>query len=49
MPTNNPFALFVIQDERSFKREDGIEKQHFNLTQIPFNIKVDEHGFALKL
>ena len=26
---------------------DGIEGQHFNLTQIPFDVEVDEHGFAL--
>ena len=26
---------------------DGIEGQHFNLTQIPFDVDVDEHGFSL--
>ena len=26
---------------------DGIEGQHFNLTQIPFDVDVNEHGFAL--
>ena len=26
---------------------NGIEGQHFNLTQIPFDVDVDEHGFAL--
>ena len=42
-----PSFPFVIQDEWPFKREDGIETQHFNLTQIPFDVEVDEHGFTL--
>ena len=28
------------------KREDGIEGQHFNLTQLPFDMEVDENGFS---
>ena len=27
--------------------EDGIEGQHFNLTQLPFDVEVDENGFSL--
>ena len=42
-----PSFPFVIQEEWPSKREDGIEGQHFNLTQIPFDVAVDEHGFAL--
>ena len=41
-----PSFPFVIQEEWSSKREDGIEGQHFNLTQIPFDVEVDEYGFA---
>ena len=42
-----PSFPFVIQEEWPTKRLDGIEGQHFNLTQIPFDVDVDEHGFAL--
>ena len=42
-----PSFLFVIQEEWPSKRVDGIEGQHFNLTQIPFDLKVDENGIAL--
>ena len=42
-----PSFLFVIQEEWPSKRVEGIEAQHFNLTQIPFDVEVDEHGFAL--
>ena len=42
-----PSFLFVIQEKWPSKREDEIEGQHFNLTQIPFDVEVDEHGFAL--
>ena len=28
------------------KREDGIEGQHFNLTQLPFDEEVNEDGFS---
>ena len=38
---------FVIQEKQPSKRKDGKEGQHFNLTQIPFDIEVDEHGFFL--
>ena len=42
-----PSFPFVIQEEWPSKRMDGIEGQHFNLTQIPFDVEVDKHGFAL--
>ena len=42
-----PSFPFVIQEEWPSKREDGIEGRHFNLTQIPFDVEVDEHGFVL--
>ena len=42
-----PLFPFVIQEEWPSKRMDRIEGQHFNLTQIPFDIEVDKHGFAL--
>ena len=42
-----PSFPFIIQDEWPYKREDGKERQHFNLTQIPFDVEVDEHGFSL--
>ena len=42
-----PSFLFVIQEEWPSKRVNGIEGQHFNLTQIPFDVEVDENGFAL--
>ena len=47
MSTSNPFIPFAIQEEWPSKRMDGIEGQHFNLTQIPFDVDVDEHGFSL--
>ena len=42
-----PSFPFVIQEEWPSKRGNGIEGQHFNLTQIPFDVEVDENGFAL--
>ena len=42
-----PSFPFVIQEEWPSKRGDGIEGQHFNLTQIPFDVEVDENDFAL--
>ena len=38
---------FVIQEEWPSKKGDWIEGQHFNLTQIPFDVEVDGNGFAL--
>ena len=37
---------YVPQIEWPYKREDGIEGQHFNLTQLPFDVEVDENGFS---
>ena len=42
-----PSFPFVIQEQWPSIRGDGIEGQHFNLTQIPFDVEVDENGFAL--
>ena len=42
-----PSFPFIIQEEWPSKREDGKERcQHFNLTQVPFDVEVDEHGFS---
>ena len=38
---------YVPQIEWPSKREDGIEGQHFNLTQLPFDVEVDENGYSL--
>ena len=43
----NPSFPIVIQEEWPSKRVDGKEGQHFNLTQIPFDVEVDAHGFSL--
>ena len=37
---------FVPEMEWPSKREDGIESQHFNLTQLPFDMEVNEDGFS---
>ena len=42
-----PSFPFVIQEEWPSKREDRKEGQHFNLTQVPFDVEVDEDGFLL--
>ena len=41
-----PSFPFVIQEEWPSKGVDGIEGQYFNLTQIPFDVEVDQNGFA---
>lgn len=41
-----PSFPFVPQLEWPSKRDDGIEGQHFNLIQLPFDVEVDEHGFS---
>ena len=38
---------FVAQEEWPSKRTDGKEGMHYNLTQIPSDVKVGENGFAL--
>ena len=37
---------YVPQLEWPSKREDGIEGRHFNLTQFPFDMEVDENDFS---
>ena len=41
-----PSFPFVIQEEWPNSREDGKIGQHFNLTQIPADVKVDKFGFS---
>ena len=43
---STPSFPWVIQQEWPYKREDGVVGQHFNLTQIPFDVEVDDQGFA---
>ena len=47
MQSAKPSFPFVPQLEWPSKRGDGIEGQHFNLTQLPFDVEVDENGFSL--
>ena len=37
---------YVPQREWPSKREDGKEGQHYNLTQLPFDVEVDDNGFS---
>jgi hypothetical protein len=46
MQKARPSFPYVPQLEWPSKREDGIEGQHFNLTQLPFDIEVDENRFS---
>ena len=46
MQKAKPSFPYVPQMEWPSKREDGIEGQHFNLTQLPFDMEVDENGFS---
>ena len=39
-----PSFPYVPQEAWPSKREDGKEGGHFNLTQVPFDIKIDEGG-----
>ena len=41
-----PSFPYVPQKEWPSKREDGIKGQHYNLTQLPFDVEVDEDGFS---
>ena len=38
---------FVLQEEGPTIREDGRVGQHFNLTQVPSDVEVDDYGFSL--
>jgi hypothetical protein len=42
-----PSFPFIPQEAWPSKRADGKEGGHFNLTQVPFDVEVDEGGFAL--
>ena len=46
MQNARPSFPYVPQKEWPTKREDGKEGQHYNLTQLPFDIEVDENGFS---
>lgn len=46
MQKAKPSFPYVPQKEWPSKRDDGIEGQHFNLTQLPFDMEVDENGFS---
>ena len=46
MQNAKPSFPYVPQTEWPSKREDEIEGQHFNLTQLPFDMEVDENGFS---
>ena len=42
-----PSFPYIPQEAWPSKRMDGKEGGHFNLTQVPFDVEVDEEGFAL--
>jgi hypothetical protein len=42
-----PSFPYIPQEVWPSKRADGKEGGHFNLTQVPFDVEVDEGGFAL--
>ena len=42
-----PSFPYIPQEAWPSKRMDGKEGGHFNLTQVPFDVEVDEGGFAL--
>ena len=44
---SEPAFPYVLQEEWPSKRMDGKEGNHYNLTQLPHEIEVDEYGFAL--
>jgi hypothetical protein len=46
MQNTKPSFPFVPQKEWPSKREDGKEGHHYNLTQLPFDVEVDENGFS---
>jgi hypothetical protein len=47
MVESNPSFPFVAQEEWPFIRTDGKDGMHFNLTHIPSDVEVGDHGFAL--
>ena len=42
-----PSFPYIPQEAWPSKRMDGKEGGHFNLTQVPFDVEVDEGGFSL--
>ena len=46
MQNARPSFPYVPQKEWPSKREDEKEGQHYNLTQLPFDVEVDENGFS---
>ena len=42
-----PSFPYIPQEAWPSKRIDGKEGGHFNLTQVPFDVEIDEGGFAL--
>ena len=46
MQNARPSFPYVPQREWPSKREDGKEGQHYNLTQLPFDVEVDENRFS---
>ena len=42
-----PSFPYIPQEAWPSKRVDGKEGGHFNLTQVPFDVEIDEGGFAL--
>ena len=41
-----PSFPYIPQEAWPSKRMDGKEGGHFNLTQVPFDVEIDENGFA---
>ena len=46
MQNAQPSFPYVPQLEWPSKGEDGIEGKHFNFTQLPFDVEMDENGFS---
>ena len=44
MQSAKPSFPYVLQTKWPSKRHNGIEGQHFNLTQLPFDMEVDDNG-----
>src|ERR1700738_2131295 len=47
MVKSSPSFPFVAQEEWPSKRMDGNDGMYYNLTQIPLDVEVGDHGFAL--
>ena len=44
---SEPAFPYVLQEEWPSKRMDGKGGNHYNITQLPHELEVDEYGFAL--